>query len=56
MEGFGVAAAAKEFGLPVLEIRAVSNAVGPRDKSAWRIKEALQSLEAASKVLTEVFS
>ena len=28
--------------------------VGPRDRSAWRIKEALDVLEAASSILTEV--
>ena len=32
MEGFGVAEAADQYGLPVLEIRAVSNAIGPRDR------------------------
>ena len=45
MEGFGVAEAAARYGLPALEIRAVSNAVGPRDRSAWRIGEALTALE-----------
>ncbi len=47
MEGFGVAEAAALFGLPVLEIRAVSNAVGPRDRDAWRIGEALTALSDA---------
>ncbi|WP_282937442.1 futalosine hydrolase [Paenibacillus sp. RC67] len=54
MEGFGIAAAARKFGVPVLEIRSISNSVGPRDKAAWRIGEALKSLEAASTVLMEV--
>lgn len=54
MEGYGVGLAAKERGLPVLEIRAISNKVGPRDRSAWRIKEALDMLEAACAILTEV--
>ncbi|MDN4074060.1 futalosine hydrolase [Fictibacillus terranigra] len=54
MEGYGVACAAQEYNLPVLEIRAISNAVGPRDREAWRIKDALQSLESASKVFMEV--
>ncbi|GAB6153913.1 futalosine hydrolase [Desulfosporosinus burensis] len=54
MEGYGVGLAAQDLGLPVLEIRAISNMVGPRDRSAWRIKEALDVLEAASAVLTEV--
>lgn len=54
MEGFGVATAAQLKGLPVLEMRAVSNFVGPRNRSAWRIDEALRILEKASKVLMEV--
>ncbi|GLF97193.1 futalosine hydrolase [Streptomyces yaizuensis] len=44
MEGFGVAEAAAGQGVPVLEIRAVSNAVGPRDRAAWRIGDALAAL------------
>ncbi|MDX3247940.1 futalosine hydrolase [Streptomyces sp. ME18-1-4] len=44
MEGFGVAEAAAAHGVPVLELRAVSNAVGPRDRAAWRIGEALAAL------------
>ncbi|ANE48639.1 hypothetical protein SY83_01250 [Paenibacillus swuensis] len=55
MEGFGVAAAAQLHGVPVVELRAVSNAVGLRDRGAWRIKEALAALEAAGAVLAEVF-
>lgn len=54
MEGYGVAVAAKDRGIPVLEIRAVSNPVGPRDRAAWRIEEALKALEAASSVFGEV--
>jgi len=44
MEGFGVAEAAAVHGVPVLEIRAVSNPVGPRDRAAWRIGDALEAL------------
>ncbi|MFD4632665.1 futalosine hydrolase [Streptomyces sp. NPDC058284] len=47
MEGFGVAEAAALHGLPVLEIRAVSNPVGPRDRAAWRIGDALAALSDA---------
>lgn len=47
MEGFGVAEAAGLRGVPVLEIRAVSNAVGPRDRDAWRIGDALLALTEA---------
>ncbi len=47
MEGFGVAEAAAAHGVPVLEIRAVSNPVGPRDRAAWRIGDALTALTEA---------
>ncbi|MFD5136384.1 futalosine hydrolase [Streptomyces sp. NPDC058378] len=47
MEGFGVAEAAARFGVPALELRAVSNAVGPRDRAAWRIGDALAALTEA---------
>ncbi|MGI5470339.1 futalosine hydrolase [Streptomyces sp. CA-132043] len=47
MEGFGVAEAAAAHGLPVLELRTISNPVGPRDRAAWRIGEALAALTAA---------
>ncbi|MHB9759649.1 futalosine hydrolase [Streptomyces sp. BYX5S] len=47
MEGFGVAEAAAAHGVPVAEVRAVSNAVGPRDRDAWRIGDALAALAAA---------
>ena len=54
MEGYGVGCAALDYGVPVLEIRVISNLVGPRERSTWRIKEALDALEAASSVLAEV--
>ncbi|MDF2658075.1 MAG: futalosine nucleosidase [Paenibacillus sp.] len=54
MEGYGVAVAAAGRGLPVLEIRAISNPVGPRDRSAWNIKDAMKTLESAGALLTEV--
>ncbi|MEV0932052.1 futalosine hydrolase [Streptomyces phaeochromogenes] len=47
MEGFGVAEAATAHGVPVLELRAVSNPVGPRDRAAWRIGDALAALTGA---------
>ena len=56
MEGYGVAFAAHDRGLPVLELRAISNLVGPRDRTAWRIEEAMQVLTAASRVLLEVLA
>ncbi|MFE9865395.1 futalosine hydrolase [Streptomyces sp. NPDC005506] len=54
MEGFGVAEAAERLRVPVLEIRAVSNAVGPRDRNAWRIGDALAALTEAFGKLTPV--
>jgi futalosine hydrolase len=54
MEGFGVATAAEARGIPILEIRTISNPVGPRDREAWRIKDALEALEAACAILREV--
>ncbi|MDN3296268.1 futalosine hydrolase, partial [Streptomyces ficellus] len=56
MEGFGVAEAAAAHGVPVIEIRAVSNTVGPRDRAAWRIGQAMDSLGYACRLLsTTVF-
>ncbi|MGW0775814.1 futalosine hydrolase [Streptomyces sp. NPDC002835] len=54
MEGFGVAEAAAAHGVPVVEIRAVSNAVGPRDRAAWRIGDALAALSRAFHQLVPV--
>ena len=47
MEGFGVAEAAARAGVPFGEVRAISNAVGPRDRSSWRLDLALSALRAA---------
>jgi futalosine hydrolase len=47
MEGAGVAAAAAAAGVAFAEVRAISNVVGPRDRAAWRIPEALAALGAA---------
>ncbi|WP_124727039.1 futalosine hydrolase [Staphylospora marina] len=54
MEGFGVALAARAFGVPALELRSVSNPVGPRDKSLWKMAEALEKLTQASAVIREM--
>ncbi|MFD2672642.1 futalosine hydrolase [Marinicrinis sediminis] len=51
MEGFGIAQAARDQSVPVIEIRAISNVVGPRDRDAWRIPEALQQLERVGAAL-----
>ncbi|MEK4353743.1 futalosine hydrolase [Paenibacillus sp. FSL R5-0475] len=54
MEGHGVAVAAEALGLPVLELRAISNPVGPRDRAAWKIGDAMEALTAAAAILLEV--
>src|SRR2546423_804787 len=51
MEGFGVATAAAMAELPFVEIRAISNAVGPRDREAWRIDAALEALSTVGQTL-----
>ncbi|MER8226351.1 futalosine hydrolase [Streptomyces sp. NPDC094143] len=51
MEGFGAAEAAAGHGTPFLEIRTISNAVGLRDRSAWRVPEALVALRDTFAVL-----
>ncbi|WP_342437540.1 futalosine hydrolase [Paenibacillus sp. FSL L8-0436] len=54
MEGHGVAVAARHFGIAALELRAISNPVGPRDRAAWKINEAMDALAAAAAILLEV--
>lgn len=56
MEGFGAAEAAAGHGTPFLEIRTISNTVGRRDRSAWRIPEALGALHDAFAVLCTVLT
>jgi futalosine hydrolase len=51
MEGWGVAWAARSFGVTTGEIRAVSNMVGKRDPSTWDISGALDALSRAFGVL-----
>ncbi|MGX7677795.1 futalosine hydrolase [Jatrophihabitans sp. DSM 45814] len=47
MEGVGVHRAASRFGVPFVEIRTISNRVGPRNRDNWQITEALAALTAA---------
>lgn len=54
MEGFGVCAAATSYRIPSMEIRAISNRVGLRNRKAWNIKEALQALTKAFTNIPEV--
>jgi futalosine hydrolase len=54
MEGFGVATAAAQAGTPFAEVRGISNPVGPRDRTAWRIREALTVLVGAGRALSRL--
>ena len=51
MEGFGVAMAAAGAGIPFAEVRTISNPVGPRDRGAWRIADALSALTDVGRAL-----
>jgi futalosine hydrolase len=51
MEGYGVACACAMSRVPFAEVRTISNLIGPRDRTAWRIGEALSALTAASATL-----
>lgn len=53
MEGYAVLRAAKLAGIPAVEVRAVSNAVGEPDRSRWRFAEAKDALAAALPRLVE---
>ncbi|HEY8474060.1 MAG TPA: futalosine hydrolase [Natronosporangium sp.] len=48
MEGYAVAYAAAAAGAGFAELRTIANPVGPRDRAAWRIGEALAALTAAA--------
>jgi futalosine hydrolase len=48
MEGYGVASAAALAGVAYAEIRTISNPIGPRDRAAWRLGEALAALTTAA--------
>ncbi|SCE80002.1 futalosine hydrolase [Micromonospora mirobrigensis] len=51
MEGYGVAVAATQAGLPFVELRTVSNPIGPRDRDTWRMREAFAALTEAARAL-----
>ncbi|MEV1014476.1 MULTISPECIES: futalosine hydrolase [unclassified Micromonospora] len=51
MEGYGVAVAAAQAGVPFAELRTISNPIGPRDRDAWRLREALTALTKAAAAL-----
>jgi len=47
MEGAAAAHAAAVWGVAFAEIRGISNAVGPRDRSSWRIEKAASEVQEA---------
>ncbi len=49
MEGAACFSVCRAFGMPCLEIRAVSNFASDRDKASWRISEALAALQSLVK-------
>ncbi|MEU5527672.1 futalosine hydrolase [Micromonospora chersina] len=51
MEGYGVAVATTQAGLPFAELRTVSNPIGPRDRGSWRMREAFAALTTAAAAL-----
>lgn len=48
MEGYGAGYAARAAGVAFAEVRTISNLVGPRDRAAWRIGDALAALSRAA--------
>lgn len=53
MEGWGVLTAAQRHGVPVLEVRTVSNLVDDRDTSAWSFPAAFAALEQVGAALLQ---
>jgi futalosine hydrolase len=55
MEGFAVLRACALAGVPAVELRAVSNAIGQADRARWRVEEALAALaDAVTRVVAVV--
>lgn len=48
MEGAAAAHACLAVGVPFVQVRAASNAVGPRDRAGWRLEEAVRAAAAAA--------
>ncbi|HSL65895.1 MAG TPA: hypothetical protein VK874_14680, partial [Gaiellaceae bacterium] len=49
MEGFGVLRACALAGVPAVELRAVSNAIGEPDRGRWRLADAVAALSEATR-------
>ncbi|KWV34601.1 futalosine hydrolase [Micromonospora rifamycinica] len=52
MEGYAVAVAAAQAGIPFAELRTISNPIGPRDRDGWRMREAITALTGAARTLS----
>jgi futalosine hydrolase len=53
MEGYAVLRAAALAGVPAVEVRVLSNAVGEQDRAKWRFDDAKEALAAALPALIE---
>jgi futalosine hydrolase len=51
MEGFGVLRACELAGVPAVEVRAISNELGERDRSRWELDRGLEALATALPLL-----
>lgn len=56
MEGYGVAIAAQQAGIPFAEFRTISNIIGPRDRETWQIGDAIAALTKAAQMLSTSLS
>jgi futalosine hydrolase len=56
MEGFAVATAAAQAGVVFGELRTIANPIGPRERAAWKIGDALAALTAAGPALAALAS
>ena len=45
MEGAAIAQVSVIYGIPMVEVRGISNTVGIRDKRMWRLKEASENCQ-----------
>ena len=41
------------YGVPFVQVRAISNIVERRDRSAWRLREAIDGLTLAARQIVE---
>ncbi len=51
MEGFGVLRAAQRYGIPALEVRAISNEIEEPDRARWHFDAAFEAINSATPLL-----